>query len=378
MITTLAVARIYNSGRRIGMNLASNVRHYPRILRTTRISAAWVLLIMLLIFMLSGCASMSNKFSSGKKADFGFFADHTLAMLSDVDLSIKRNDTIFARRFFDENGPEEKHVNYLDENMRLSLYNIVDYSITLVTIVDSEKTVQKKVADYADFLATFKEDILYGVDMTADQFDATIEEVRNKPDFLPALRTAQPMINAAVIDAIMELNELNEGIEKLADKIDNKIDVEYADVIRYQKKMEYEKSQILHAFETIYDAYRTNNPDLSELAESGVIWMPEIIPQGRPSSKDLETIGKHLRARLDAMHTINQEIQPYWEDYRAAHKELDDLTDQAMDRINQVRLILLVWGRAHQKMASGVVDPAEWFDIKDAPALLFKLGINQI
>jgi len=37
--------------------------------------------------------------------------------------------------------------------------------------------------------------------MTDDQFDATIEEVRHKPDFLAALRTAQPMINAAVIDA---------------------------------------------------------------------------------------------------------------------------------------------------------------------------------
>jgi hypothetical protein len=340
-------------------------------------------IIGLLAFMffslaLTGCASINKKFTSGENANIGFFADHTIAMLSDVDLSVKRNESVYARRFFDDNGSEEKRMADLDDSMRITLSNIVNYSITLVSIVESENTVQKRVAAYADFLATFKEDILYSVDMTPDQFDVTIEEVKNKPDFLAALRSAQPMINAAVIDAILELNELTVAIEVLADKIDAKIDVEYADVIRYQQKMEYEKSQILRAFEIIYDAYRNNNPDLSELAESGVIWLPEVIPQGRPTKKDLRAIGEHLQARLDNMHIIQQEIEPYWEDYRAAHQELDDLTDKVMERVNRVRIILLVWGRAHQKMASGVVDPAEWFDIKDAPALLFELGKNQL
>jgi len=98
----------------------------------------------------------------------------------------------------------------------------------------------------------------------------------------------------------MELNELNEGIEKLAEKIDGIIDAEYSDVIRYQKKMEYEKAQILSASEIIYDAYRSDNPDLDELAKSGAIWLPEIIPQGRPTEEDLRAIGEHLQARLDA------------------------------------------------------------------------------
>ncbi|MDJ0915648.1 MAG: hypothetical protein QNI95_18920 [Desulfobacterales bacterium] len=30
------------------------------------------------------------------------------------------------------------------------------------------------------------------------------------------------------------------------------------------------------------------------------------------------------------------------------------------------------------KMASGIVDPADWFDIKDAPAMLIQLGLKQI
>jgi hypothetical protein len=26
---------------------------------------------------------------------------------------------------------------------------------------------------------------------------------------------------------------------------------------------------------------------------------------------------------------------------------------------------MIIWGRAHQKMASGVKEPAEWFELKD-------------
>ena len=262
----------------------------------------------------------------------------------------------------------------LNNNMQIALYNIVDYSVTLVNMAESERTEKEKVAAYADHLVRFKEDILLSTGMTPEQFDADIEDIKRQPDFLSALRSAQPIISAAVIDAIMELKELTEAIETVAEKMDSKIDEEYADIIRYQKKMEEEKSNILSAFEILYDAYRTDKPDLSKLTESGVIWLPEIIPQGRPTRKDLQTIVKHLQARLDALHTIQQEIQPYWEDYRSTHRELDELTDKTVDQVKNVRLILLVWVRAHQKMATGVVDPAEWFDINDVPANLFRLG----
>ena len=182
------------------------------------------------------------------------------------------------------------------------------------------------------------------------------------------------MIDAAVISSIMELNELTDAIDVLANKLDSKIDEEYAQVIRYQKVLEHEKGQLLKAFEIIYEAYRTNEPDLKKLTESGVVWIPEIIPEGRPTKKDLRAIGEHLYARSDSIHVVQTELQPFWDEYRAAHKEIDDLADQAMERIAKVRLILLVWTRAHQKMASGTVDPADWFDIKDVPALLWTVG----
>jgi hypothetical protein len=48
--------------------------------------------------------------------------------------------------------------------------------------------------------------------------------------------------------------------------------------------------------------------------------------------------------------------------------------EKAIADSKRARLITLVWLRAHQKMASGVTEPAEWFDINTLPAQLFKLG----
>jgi hypothetical protein len=337
-----------------------------------------VLTLVLFLFGISGCATMNDKFVSGEKADLGFFADHTIAMLSDVNVSVKRDDTIHSRRYFNYDEAEEKRVIFLEDNMQASLEDIVNYSITIVNIMESDHPTQEKIKRYASFLSEFKEGILYGTKVTSDQFDSTIKDIGQQIDILAAFRIAQPMIDAAVISSIMELNDLTDAIDVLANKLDGKIDEEYAEVIRYQKILEHEKGQLLKAFEIIYEAYRTDEPDLRKLTESGVIWIPEIIPAGRPTKKDLRAIGEHLYARSENLHVVQTELQPFWDEYRAAHKEIDDLTDDAVEQIAKIRLILLIWTRAHQKMASGTVDPADWFDIKDAPAILIQLGLKQI
>ena len=117
------------------------------------------------------------------------------------------------------------------------------------------------------------------------------------------------------------------------------------------------------AFELIYDAYRSDVPNLQELRESGVIWTPEIIPEGRPSRDDLEKIGEHLHARMGALHSAQETMRPNWEDYLASHQEVDRISDRIIGNIHEARILMLTWVRAHHKMASGTVDPAKWFDI---------------
>lgn len=338
----------------------------------------WLLTVSFLLMTLGGCAAVKKKFTSSTKANIGLFADNTIAILKDLDLDMSRKETVITRRFFNPSESEERRVLALADQTKKGIGRIVQYSITLVSLAESSGNDQDKVASYADYVATFKSNIVQRLNMNPRHYDALIDDIREQSDLLSALQTAQPLLNRAVMDGIIRISELSVAIGALAEKIDGKIEAEYADIIRYHEKLEDEKFSILGAFETIYDAYRTDDPDLGELAQSGVIWVPDIVPKGRATQKELQALATHLQNRMDAMHKVQQEIQPDWEEYRSGLREVDNVATATIERINRIRLILLVWVRAHQKMASGVVEPAEWFDFNDAPRQVINLGLKSL
>lgn len=77
-------------------------------------------------------------------------------------------------------------------------------------------------------------------------------------------------------------------------------------IIRYRTILEREKFNIMTAFEIIYDSYRNDKPNLKELRSSGVIWTPEIIPEGLPTREDLKDIGEHLHNRMEALQAVQK------------------------------------------------------------------------
>lgn len=330
------------------------------------------LLMLLTVALLSGCASYNKKFKNKPVADIGFFADSTITMLSELDLSVTRDETLLVRRFMHPGEPEEMRVAEMGADLKMALANIVRYSIDIVNIAESDMAETNKVHAYADYLVQFREGVLKNPKIEADTFDNTIEEVMVQTEFIKALQTAQPLLNAVILDGALRVDELINAVEELALKVDGRIDEEYSDIIRYRAKLEREKFDIMTAFEIIYDAYRTDEPNLELLRSSGVIWMPEIIPEGRPSREDLQEIGTHLQHRMEALQAIQQSMKPNWDDYLATQKELDALIDKSLASIRESRILLLTWVRAHQKMASGTTNPAQWFDIGEVTKSLIK------
>ena len=339
----------------------------------------YISLFMGILLLASGCASYKKNFKSRSVANIGFFADSTLVMLSNIDLTFAREDTLLVRRFINPDAPEEQAAAELTQGLKKSLEDIVKYSIEIVNIAETSASETNRVEAYADYLVELREGLLQLDDISPERFDNTIDEIMLQTEFVEALRKAQPLLNAAVMEIAVKVDDLILSMEKLSEKIDARIEERYADIIRYRSQLEREKFDILTAFEIIYDAYRTDNPELGKLKESGVIWTPEIIPEERPTREDLHAIGEHLQSRMNALHLVQEEIKPDWDEYRATHEELDHITDRTILSAQQSRIILITWVRAHQKMASGSTDPAKWFDvgeitkslIKSAPSAIF-------
>ena len=258
-----------------------------------------MLIIVCSILLLSGCASMSKKFTGQQKANMGIFADHTIAMLDDADFGFDRDESVYTREFLGSQVEGDLELQNGLKEAGWFFGEIIDYSVGLVTIVET------------------------------------------KPG------------------------------EAL-------IDEEYKEVILYQEGLEEEKYAILRSFGLLYLAYKGEPDAFDRLVAEKTIRRQELLPDGEPSIEELETIGAHLGKRLEAIHLIEQEIAQDWKNYRETHRELDKLHDKAIQQNRQARLITLVWLRAHQKMASGVTSPAEWFDIKTLPGQLVKMGTKAI
>jgi len=341
----------------------------------TRIRTLSMLIVLAVcLFTLSACAGMGKKFRKTTVADVGVFTDHTFAMLHEADFTFAQGQAIYTREFYDRGEIEEQQWFESKARVEKVLKVMMAYSLKLVTIAETEASEQGRIRAYADYLNQIDDAVLRALGLEKDYFDDLIIKVRGQKDLMAALRNAQPIINAMGRYMEKTLNALDEATVELIKKVDQKIDWEYADVIHYQETLGQEKYAILGALEQTFLMAKGDPEAYGRLKSTGAILSKDLMPKGKPTEKELAAIRDHLMKRLSRRARISAEIETDWKIYRATHRELDNLHDKIQIDVRHARLSTLVWIRAHQKMASGRVNPAEWFDIEDTPALLFKMG----
>ncbi|WP_455207025.1 hypothetical protein [Kaarinaea lacus] len=337
-----------------------------------------LLLATVVALVFSGCASWEGKFSRTTVADIGIFADQTLAALTDPEIGLPVGKSIYIRDYIVSSEPEEQRFAQATKDLELRLLRLIKYSLGLVDIAETSKSEAEKVEKYADFLQSMQRKAEENAEYEPGYYDETINLIRSQEKFHEALQQAQPIIHAAGRGYQVLLDEIQESLNILEAKIDRKIDERFTTVIRYQKALEDEKYAILIALGHLYQTYKGDTDAFQKLRDSDVVRKKSLLPKGNPTEDDLSEIAEHLVKRLDVIHKIWQEIEPDWEIYRATHRELDALAAEIKNRLNRTRATVIIWSRAHQKMASGRSNPAEWFDIDNAPAQLFQLGTKAI
>ncbi len=331
--------------------------------------------------LLSGCATMSSvskKFSAQTKANMGIFADQTISMLDEADFGFDRDESVYTREFLGSNVEGDLELQNGFKEAGWFFGEIVDYSIGLVTIVETKSGEAARVKAYQDFMAGFNGEMLDKLELQPDYYASTIEEIGQQEDFLGALRKGQIIVNAAARYMHRVLDQIEVDVDIVAKNVEGLVDEEYKDVILYQEALEEEKYAILRSFSQVYLAYKGEPEAYDRLVAEQTVRRKELLPEGEPSIEELEIIAEHLGKRLKAIHLIEQEIERDWNIYRDTHRELDTLHAKAIAQNRRARLITLVWLRAHQKMASGVSSPAEWFDISTLPGTLIKMGAKTV
>ncbi|KPJ91223.1 MAG: hypothetical protein AMJ55_12225 [Gammaproteobacteria bacterium SG8_15] len=311
-------------------------------------------------------------------ANVGVFADQTIATITNPDLGLPVGKSVYVREYIVQSEPEEQDFSKLEKELEHRLLRLVQYSVALVDIAETSKSEAEKVEKYANFLKTLQKQAEERAELEPGYYDDVIEKISQQEKFHEALQAAQPILNATGRGYQKLLDNLEKSLKVLEAKLDRKIDERFEIVIKYQRALEEEKYAVLIALGRLYQTYKGEPEGFQQLRDGGVIRKKNLLPKGDPTEEDLSNIAEHLIKRLEITHKIWQEIEPDWELYRATHRELDELYALIKTGINRTRATVIIWARAHQKMASGKTNPAEWFDVDDAPAQLFRLGTKAV
>ena len=343
--------------------------------------ACFMVAMVCATLLLSGCATMSSvskKFSSQQKANLGIFADQTISMLDDADFGFDRDESVYTREFLGSDVEGDLELQNGLKEAGWFFGEIVDYSVGLVTVVETNSGEAARVKAYQEFMSGFNGEMLDKLKLQPDYYASTIEEIGQQEEFLGALRKGQIIVNAAARYMHRVLDQIEVDLDIVVKNVEALIDEEFKDVILYQEALEEEKYALLRSISLLYLAYKGEPEAYDRLVAEQTVRRKELLPEGEPSIDELEIIAEHLGNRLKTIHLIEQEIEKDWNLYRETHRELDKLHDKAIAQNRRARLITLVWLRAHQKMASGISSPAEWFDIKTLPGQLVKMGTKAV
>ncbi|MBN2703969.1 MAG: hypothetical protein JXR23_07135 [Pontiellaceae bacterium] len=331
--------------------------------------------------LLGGCKTttegykdkVEERFKNKEVANISYFADSTITMMGNLDLTVSKEGAQRIRRFIDMDSPAVQEVVKWNDSLKQDLHDMVAYSVELVNMTSEENITQPELIDrYADYLANYRTRVEKSQSMSPSAFDRTLEAVREQETFLEALRAAQPIFNAAAMESALKVEQLTEVIDSLSAEIDAAIDVEFAGIARAKATLQREKSAVMDALALLYAAYRGEPQAWKSLQQSDAILNPNLVTKESPARADLEAVREYLIARLDELDAVEENIRPNWEDYLATHEELATFSDDAVLRVQEVRIVGLTWLQAHHKMASGVTDPADWFDVRDLTITLIK------
>jgi len=146
--------------------------------------------VLALVAFFAGCATTKAKLVGTAKANVDFYADQTMALMSQADFCFTRNELVYTREFFNPDGEVEKRAIALEDEVADLFKKIIIYSFDLVVIYKTYDTDAERIAAYADGLKQPEEQLLKNLGLPRDTWDKVVEQVRAQEKFMDALQAA--------------------------------------------------------------------------------------------------------------------------------------------------------------------------------------------
>jgi hypothetical protein len=300
-------------------------------------------------------------FKSKKRMDLTPFAENMIAIAGDIQSDLMQKRPVYLREFVDV--PSREKLIIYTTKIRVLLRETIAYSLEIVTLAQAKLTGQER----AEALATYLNDLLRPVlndpapelNFTNADLDTILKNIRIQRNLFDALNAAQPVINEIARASGDLFEETKEALDSTAEEIRQRIINENQILIEGDKSLRNAQMNTVTNIKYL-SMYRRGNKAAMDSLLTKEPSLKEVIKSTKNiTMNDLQAIENRMIFILNALHDVREQLTPDLEIYWKQQKELDDIYTTYNIAIRKAKIAIIVWSRAHQRLAAGVTDPAK-------------------
>jgi hypothetical protein len=251
-------------------------------------------------------------------------------------------------------------VEALADEVRSAVISIIAYSVDVVALGRSDLPAEKRAQMYGDLfleLATVPLDRGWSnYPYSRGPLEAIADSARGQGKMIDALAVAQPVIDALVDVGAELIDSLDAQVIRAYDEILAGIEQDHAAELMFDRLAKGGQLQMFRV--QLLSEYRRGDPAALDSLYQLLPEARELVENDPPTRADLLRIEDRITERFVRLSNGVEQLRPGLELYYEKLRELEARNNAMAARLSRGRLALLAWSRGHQRLASGVTDPA--------------------
>ena len=318
---------------------------------------AILLIVILGLLTSSGCSS----FKSSRRLNLAPFAEDMVAVAGDIQYGLGQTYAVYLRGYGET--PEAEELSFKAMRVRALIRGTISYALEVVALADSRKSGPERALALANKVDELLRPVVKPprppLNISEAQLDTILADVRSRKDLLDGLSAAQPIINEVARLAGEIFEDTKRALDAAAAATQRRISDNIAPVLANDAKL---RELQLRATGSIDLLVRYRNGDAAAL-DTLMVWLPSL--KEKVSTKDglspaeLTAIEDRLVFGLRTISEVRTQLAPDIELYRKQQAELEEMVASFNTALRQARVAVIAWSRAHQRLASGITDPAD-------------------
>jgi len=304
-----------------------------------------------------------QQITSTTRLNMAPFAEHLVKLVGDIQFGLSGERPVYTRQYLD--GQEvAAWVETMDEFKR-NLARIIAYSGRVVSLANSRLDGPKRAKALADFVDVVrpleKGDSEIKFKYSEEEIQAILNNVRQQENLLAALRTAQPLVREAAVFLRMRVDEMKSNRLKVEKELEDAIAADYEDVLKYSETL---KRRQRHNFKMIGLLVKFHEEGdksaLKIIAKEDKQLATMLSNTNMDKIKADEQMIQVITARLELIDKHKRFIAGDIEQFHKVFQELEVLVDASDAALQKAKIAVILWDKAHARLAAGETDPAKY------------------